>query len=267
MLIEEVIINEYRPNEGSKVVFVTGKLARNGLERVLEAIDPKDFSYKIRVLDVEVAAWLDVSTIYEQIGELSGIDVVVIPGKTTGDDEELSKMLNVQVVRGPNCYSELPVFLEELGFEPDSSMKAVPPKIIVLEDEYGVGEYLSQIYELKLIDPLTLAQSSGIDIAKHNQLAELVRSETILANGWVIKNYPNTLRDIQWLQEMQLTPDAIAAPNNIDNEVIEFYRDKPQFIMLNSSLDTKKMRENALVDIETLMQSCVNPDFGLADEK
>lgn len=264
MLIEEVIIKEYRPTEGSKVVFVTGRLASNGLRRVLEAINPEDFTYEIRVLDVEVAAWLDVSTIYDQIGDVSDIDVVVIPGKTTGDDEELSKMLNVQVVRGPNCYSELPVFLEELGLEPDSSLKVVPPKIIVLEDEYDVAEYLAQIYELKLIDPIKLERSSNIDADKHNQVAELVRSETILTEGWVIKNYPNTVRDIQWIQEMQLNPDVVAAPNNKSTEVIEFYKDKPQFIALDTSLEPTKIRENALVDIERLMQTCINPDFGLA---
>jgi hypothetical protein len=267
MLIEEVIIKEYRPNEGSKVVFVTGRLASNGLKRVLEAINPEDFTYEIRILDVEVAAWLDVSMIYDQIGDVSDVDVLVIPGKTTGDDEELSEMLNVQVVRGPNCYSELPVFLEELGFEPDSSMKVVPPKIIMLNDEHDVAEYLAKIYEIKLIDPLTLAQSSNIDIDKHNQIAELVRSESILNDGWVIKNYPNTLRDIEWLQEMKLIPDVVAAPNNKDTEVIEFYKDKPQFIIIDASLDPKKIKETALVDIEKLMQSCINPDFGLADEK
>jgi len=267
MLIEEVIIKEYRPNEGSKVVFVTGRLASNGLKRVLEAINPEDFSYEIRILDVEVAAWLDVSTIYDQIGDVSDIDVIVIPGKTTGDDEELEKLLGIQVVRGPNCYSELPVFLEELGFDPDSSDKTVPPKIIVLEDEYNVAEYLAKIYELKLIDPLSLVQNNNIDLDKHNQIAELVRSETILSEGWVIKNYPNTLRDIEWLQEMKLNPDAVAIPNNITNEVVEFYKDKPQFIEINTSLDPKKIREDTLVNIEKLMQSCINPDFGLADEK
>jgi hypothetical protein len=265
MLVEEVIINEYRPDEGSKVVFVTGKLASAGLKRVLEAINPEDFSYEIRILDVEIAAWLDVSTIYDQIGDLAGVDVLVIPGKTTGDDEELEKLLGIQVVRGPNCYSELPVFLEELGFEPDSSMKVVPPKIIVLEDEYEVAEYLAKTYELKLIDPLSLAQENNID--KHNQIAELVRSETILSEGWVIKNYPNTLRDIEWLREMQLNPDAVAIPDNIDNEVVEFYKDKPQFIELDTSLEPKRIRETALVDIEKLMQTCINPDFGLGDEK
>jgi hypothetical protein len=266
MLIEEVIIKEYRPDEGSKVVFVTGKLASAGLKRVLEAINPEDFTYEIRILDVEIAAWLDVSTIYDQIGDLAGVDVLVIPGKTTGDDEELAEQLDIQVVRGPNCYSELPVFLEELGFE-DRFDKVVPPKIIVLEDEYEVAEYLAKIYELKLIDPLTLAQENNIDPDKHNQIAELLRSETILTEGWVIKNYPNTLRDIEWLQEMKLNPDAVAAPDNVDSEVVEFYQDKPQFIPIDTSLDPKKIRENALVDIEKLMQSCINPDFGLADEK
>ncbi len=253
MLTEE-LINEYRPDEGSKVLFVTGRLAATGLKRVMEAINPTDFQYEIRVLDVEIAAWLDVSTIQKQIGDIDGFNVLVIPGKTTGDDEDLTKMLGIEVVRGPNCYSELPVFLEEIGFEPDSSEKVVPPKILVLDDKHGIAEYLAKTYEVKLIDP----RSSGEE--RHNQLAEIVRSETIGINGWVIKNYPGTGRDIEWLKDMKLKPDAIVATE--DSEIVSYYADKPQLLMIEGS-DSEEIRKSALIEVETLMQTCINPDEGL----
>jgi len=265
MIVEE-LINEYRPEKNSKVIFVTGKLAAKGLQRVLEAINPQDFTYKIRVLDVEVAAWLDVSIIYKQIGDIEGVNVLIIPGKTTGDEQELQEKLHIQVVRGPNCYSELPVFLEEIGFESDSAERVVPPKIIVLDDKHGIAEYLAKTYEIKLIDPITLAKKEKIDASKHNQVAELVRSETITLDGWVLKNYPDTMRDIECIKDMKLSPDAVVSISN-DSEVAKFYSNKPQYIYLGDILDSEQIRKKALVKVEMLMQTCINPDEGLADGK
>ena len=163
-------------------------------------------------------------------------------------------MLGIEVVRGPNCYSELPVFLEEIGLELDSSEKVVPPKIFVLGDKHNIAEYLAKTYEVALIDPST------VEDQRHNQVAEFVRSEVIGKEGWVIKNYPGTIRDTEWVKDMKLKPDAIVATDN--SEIVSYYADKPQLLMIEGKT-SEELRKKALIEVETLMQTCINPDEGL----
>lgn len=231
-LLDDVWLAEWRPESGMHVVMITGKLARKGLERIMNAINPEDFTYEIRVFDIAVAAWIDNPMVVDQIGDLSGVDVVLTPGKLIGDENELSKQLGVKVMRGPGCYSELPVFLEVENFEDINSDDIVRPKLIVL-GKPGSGKStfartLAKTYEVPYLTISNMLQTAVSDQEPVGDIAKefLTKGETIppnimasLANnrlldddaskGFVMEGYPATARDLQWMRDLKLEFDAV----------------------------------------------------------
>lgn len=225
------MLMEFRPDAGSHVVMVTGTLARAGLTRVMEALQPDEFTYEIRVLDKAVAAWFDMDFIADNIGELDGVDIVLLPGKTSGEEAELERRLGVKVIRGTNCYSELPTFFEMAGIEVTSD-DIVRPKIILLgkpgSGKSTYGGDLSSTYEIPHISSGDLIRS-GIEegdptaemateymargeLIPHYLMAELIRSRLAMPdtkNGYVLDGFPRTLRDIEAMSDMGIRPDAV----------------------------------------------------------
>lgn len=287
--IDEDILDEWRPPVASHVLLITGKLAHTGLERMMQAIAPTEFTYEIRVLDINIAAWLDVEQVEKLIGDLEGVSLVMVPGMMMGDEEELAKYLGVPVVRGPKCYSELPTFLEAQGFEIDDS--SIPrPHLIVLgdsiEDRDAAG-FLAKQYEIELIDlavllaaEITSGSDYGAEIdtalkngdpVRHNVMAELVRSRIALraGRGWVLSGYPTTMRDVQWLDSMSVDPDAVVVIDTDPElaEVVSYYQGQRTYIDIDGDMSLKDIHETLVVRVEALMQQCVVPDSGAAKGK
>lgn len=268
-----VPLNEYRPKTGSHMILVTGKLARAGLTRMMEAIDPEDFTYEIRVLDLQVAAWLTSDLIIEEIGDVSGTDVILIPGKTQGETEDIQKALGVQVLRGPGCYSELPVFLEETGFEDQVSDVPRPRLLILGSDASSVSEFVAKTFEVPLITPELLAQQAeqdGIevpDLYRHNVMAELLRARLIQSDaqkGYVIAGYPRNERDVRWLQDLGVRQDGIMFVGEVDPELLDAYQTRAGIIRIDVSKNPRDMQATAIERVEAMMQQCVVPDMGAA---
>lgn len=268
-----VSLKEYRPVSGSHMILVTGKLARAGLTRMMEAIDPEDFTYEIRVLDLQVAAWLTSDLIIEEIGDVSEADVILIPGKTQGETEDIQKALGVQVLRGPGCYSELPVFLEEIGFE-DQVADVPRPRLLILGSASdSVSEFVAKTYEVPLITPDLLAQQAeqdGLEVPdfyRHNVMAELLRARLIQSDaqkGYVIAGYPRNERDVRWLQDLSVRPDGIMFVGEVDSEILDAYQSRAGIIRVDVSKNVRDMQAEAIERVEAMMQQCVVPDIGAA---
>jgi hypothetical protein len=268
-----VSLKEYRPTSGSHVILVTGKLARAGLTRMMEAIDPEDFTYEIRVLDLQVAAWLTSDLIIEEIGDVSGADVILIPGKTQGETEDIQKALGVQVLRGPGCYSELPVFLEEIGFE-DQVADVPRPRLLILgSDASSVSDFVAKTFEVPLITPDLLAQQAEQDkvdvpdLYRHNVMAELLRARLIQSDaqkGYVIAGYPRNERDVRWLQDLGVRQDGIMFVGEVDPELLDAYQSRAGIIRIAVSKNVRDMQAEAIESVEAMMQQCVVPDMGAA---
>jgi hypothetical protein len=271
-----VSLNEYRPTGGSHLILVTGRLARAGLIRMMEAIDPTDFTYEIRVLDTEIAAWLTTQQITQEIGDVNHADVILVPGKTQGDVQDIARALGVQVLRGPECYSELPVFFEETGFE-DQVSDVPRPRLLVLGNQGdSISEFITKTYQVPLITPDNLvqqAQQDGLDIVapvQTNVMAELLRARLIQPDakkGYVITGYPRTTRDVRWLRDIGARPDGILFVGEADPELLDAYQDHPGRILILPSDNVRDQQATALAHIETLMQQCVIPNSGAAPEK
>ncbi|MEA3376869.1 MAG: DUF6513 domain-containing protein, partial [Chloroflexota bacterium] len=65
-------------------LFVSGKLAADALKDTLEAMAP-DFDYRIKRLDISVAALMDAGWIAGHLDGAEGCDTVMVSGWVQGD--------------------------------------------------------------------------------------------------------------------------------------------------------------------------------------
>jgi len=92
------------------LLFLTGKLAEKNLHRVLEGMQPTDFSWQIQQLGVSVAALMTTDMIARRLKEYSDADRIIIPGRCRGDINKLSEQLGLPVERGPEELKDLPAW-------------------------------------------------------------------------------------------------------------------------------------------------------------
>jgi hypothetical protein len=93
------------------ILFLTGKLAEKRLLKVLESIQPCDFSFEVRNIGVSVAALMTAAMIARRLGPIEGVDRIIVPGLCRGDLEKLAAEINVPVSRGSKDLKDLPVYL------------------------------------------------------------------------------------------------------------------------------------------------------------
>jgi len=92
------------------ILFLTGKLAEKRLHRIMESMQPTDFSYEVRNLGVSVAALMTAQMIIRRLTAIDGIDKIIVPGLCRGDLSMVSEHLGIPVIRGPIDLKDLPVF-------------------------------------------------------------------------------------------------------------------------------------------------------------
>lgn len=103
------------------IVFLTGRLARARLERVLDAMKPDNFTFEIREMGVKVAALMTPGIIERRLSDVAGADRVVLPGRSRGDLEVLRARFGVKFERGPDDLKDLPEFFGRKSGPPDLS--------------------------------------------------------------------------------------------------------------------------------------------------
>ena len=62
-----------------KILFLTGKLAKRQLERILNSMKP-EFSYQINQIGVNVAALMSESIIMRRLSKNQSFDRIIVPG-------------------------------------------------------------------------------------------------------------------------------------------------------------------------------------------
>lgn len=90
-------------------LFVTGKLAADALVDTLESMAP-DFEYRVRRLDISVAALMDAGWIARHLESAEGCEQVMVSGWVQGDLSLIQEKVGVPVVRGPKDLKDIPVF-------------------------------------------------------------------------------------------------------------------------------------------------------------
>ncbi len=92
------------------ILFLTGHLAREPLERVLADMGDAGFRWTVHDLGLQVAALMTADMIRRRLRDTFGAERIVVPGRCRGDLDELSRELGVPVERGPDELMDLPEF-------------------------------------------------------------------------------------------------------------------------------------------------------------
>lgn len=104
-----------------RILFLTGKLAEKPLHRVLTAMQPTDFAYRVEQIGISVAALMTAKLIERRVSSPMGADKIMVPGRCRGDLESLGERYGVPVVRGPDDLKDLPEYFGRGGVAPDLS--------------------------------------------------------------------------------------------------------------------------------------------------
>ena len=108
-------------------LFITGILAADSLELVLERMNP-EFTYRVEVLNISVAALMNTEWIARHLpADAYGCSQIIIPGSCKGNLTEIEDKTEVRAARGPKDLKDVPVFF---GGE---------------QDREGYGEYHTKI--------------------------------------------------------------------------------------------------------------------------
>ncbi len=106
------------------IVFLTGKLAKISLEKVLSDISSKNhFTYEVIDIGVNVAALATVNIIIKKLDlkDISKATRIIIPGRCRGEIKDLEKFFGKECIRGPEELKDIPSFLGLQGKDLDLS--------------------------------------------------------------------------------------------------------------------------------------------------
>jgi dihydropteroate synthase-like protein len=94
------------------IVFLTGRLAQPGLERVLAGIEAAPFTWEVREIGLQVAALMTADMIRRRVAAPVQGDRIIVPGRCRGDVEALTQHFGLPVQRGPEELKDLPRFFD-----------------------------------------------------------------------------------------------------------------------------------------------------------
>lgn len=102
-------------------LFLTGKLAEKSLHKVLESMQPTEFSYEVRQMGVSVAALMTTDLIARRLIDVTGFNKVMLPGRCRGDIDALVSKYGIEVERGPEELKDLPQHFGQAAKQSDLS--------------------------------------------------------------------------------------------------------------------------------------------------
>lgn len=103
------------------ILFLTGHLARASLCKVLQGMEPTEFTYEVRDIGISVAGLMTSEMLRRRLVPPIPATRIMVPGRCRGDMEGLSMHFGVPVVRGPEELKDIPRFFGRKGTDPDLS--------------------------------------------------------------------------------------------------------------------------------------------------
>jgi dihydropteroate synthase-like protein len=104
-----------------QIVFLTGRLAKPRLERILASLANSQFGFQIVDIGVKVAALMTVDIIRRRLPAPLRADRVILPGRFRGDLDVLRDHYGTPFQRGPDDLKDLGEFFGRKGPPPDLS--------------------------------------------------------------------------------------------------------------------------------------------------
>jgi dihydropteroate synthase-like protein len=108
-----------------RILFLTGRLAQNRLEKVLQGMEPTAFDWSVFSVGVKVAALMTEPILMRRLPRPINADRVVVPGRCRADLTRLAQEFGVPFRRGPDELKDLPMFLGKAEAALDLSRHAV----------------------------------------------------------------------------------------------------------------------------------------------
>ena len=106
-------------------IFLTGRLAKPRLERVLAGLTDPGFTFEVRDLGVKVAALMTEPIVRRRLQPPVTATAVFVPGRCRMDLESLSTHFGVRFLRGPDEINDLPPFFGRSALDPDLSQHGI----------------------------------------------------------------------------------------------------------------------------------------------
>jgi len=108
------------------ILFLTGRLALPGLQRVLAGIEAAPFTWEAREIGLQVAALMTADMVRRRLTLAEPRpDRIIVPGRCRGDVEALGAHFGVPVQRGPEELKDLPRFFQRAAQPVDLSHYSV----------------------------------------------------------------------------------------------------------------------------------------------
>ena len=108
-----------------RILFLTGRLARDSLHREIEGLEKRNFSWRVHELGLQVAGLMTADMIRRRLEAPEDVHRIIVPGLCGGDVKALSQTYGVPVERGPKDLKDLPEFFGTAGRTSDLSEHGV----------------------------------------------------------------------------------------------------------------------------------------------
>src|ERR1700727_882744 len=108
-----------------RILFLTGRLAQNRLEKVLLGMESTAFDWSVFSVGVKVAALMTEPILMRRLPRPINADRVILPGRCRADLTRLAQEFGVSFQRGPDELKDLPMFLGTAGAALDLSRHAL----------------------------------------------------------------------------------------------------------------------------------------------
>ncbi|MFN2349457.1 MAG: DUF6513 domain-containing protein [Thioalkalivibrio sp.] len=103
------------------LLFLTGSLAESSLNKVLEGMQDRGFTYSVSNLGLKVAGLMTADMIRRRLGDTGGADRVILPGLCRGDLNALVEIFGVPFMLGPVDLKDIPEYFGHGTVPPDLS--------------------------------------------------------------------------------------------------------------------------------------------------
>jgi dihydropteroate synthase-like protein len=104
-----------------RLLFLTGRLAENRLEKVLRGMGPTAFDWSILNVGVKVAALMTEPILIRRLPRPLNANRVIVPGRCRADLKRLTQEFRAPFERGPDELKDLPAFLGKASASLDLS--------------------------------------------------------------------------------------------------------------------------------------------------
>jgi dihydropteroate synthase-like protein len=104
-----------------RILFLTGRLARQSLENVLGAIVPPAFEWEVRDIGIQVAGLMTADMIRRRVPKPDRVDRILVPGRCRGDLDALGAELGIAIERGPDDLKDIPAHFRRAAHAVDLS--------------------------------------------------------------------------------------------------------------------------------------------------